>query len=143
MKRLNIDKNQLYNYFKNQPVELVYLFGSQATKKITPLSDIDFAVLFADNLTDQERFALKIKMLGDLSQILKTDKIDLVDLKTAPPFLQFEAIKKRSEIFVRSENTRIDFETKVLFDFFDRQYFVNRHIKMGINNLKKKYAVTQ
>lgn len=142
MKQLNLDKNQLYNYFKNQPVELVYLFGSQASGRITPLSDMDFAVLFKKNLTDQERFSHKIKILGDLSEILKTDKIDLVDLKTAPAFLQFEVIRKRNEIFVRNENARIDFETKVLFNFFDRQYFVNRHIRMGINNLKKEYAIT-
>lgn len=141
MKQLNLDKNQFYDYFKNQSVELVYLFGSQASGKMKPLSDIDFAVLFAKNLTDQEKFALKLKILGDLSEMLQTDKIDLVDLKKAPPFLQFEAIRKRNEIFVRRENTRIDFETKVLFNFFDRQYFVNRHIEMGINNLKKEYAI--
>lgn len=142
MKQLSLNKNQLYSYFKNQPVELAYLFGSQASGNLTALSDIDFAVLFTERLTDQERFALKIKILGDLSKILKMDKIDLVDLKTAPPFLQFEAIRKRNEIFVRQENARIDFETKVLFNFFDRQYFVNRHIRMGINDLKKEYAIT-
>lgn len=142
MKRLSLDKNQLYNYFKNQPIELVYLFGSQASGKVKPLSDIDFAVLFSENLTDQERFSHKIKILGDLSEILKTDKIDLVDLQTAPPFLQFEAIRKRNEVFIRNENKRIDFETKVLFNFFDRQYFVNRHIRMGISDLKKEYAIT-
>lgn len=141
MKHLDFDKNQLYEYFKSQPVELVYLFGSQAAEKVTPLSDIDFAVLFAENLTDQEGFTLKIKILGDLAKILKTDKIDLVDLKTAPPFLQFEAIKKRNEIFVRNENIRIDFETNVLFNFFDRQYFVNRHIQLGLSDLKKEYAI--
>lgn len=141
MKQLSLSKNQLYNYFKSQPVELVYLFGSQTSGKVKPLSDIDFAVLFTKNLTDQERFNHKLKILGGLSEILKTDKIDLVDLKTAPPFLQFEVIRKRNEIFVRQENTRIDFETKVLFNFFDRQYFVNRHIRMGITDLKKEYAI--
>ena len=142
MKQLNLNKKQLYNYFKNQPVDLAYLFGSQASEKAKPLSDIDFAVLFRKNLTDQERFTLKIKILGDLSEILKTDKIDLVDLRTAPPFLQFEVIRKRNEIFVRNENARINFETKVLFNFFDRQYFVNRHIRIGIDDLKKEYAIT-
>ena len=141
MKQLNLNKNQLYNYFKNQPVELAYLFGSQTSGKVKPLSDIDLAVLFKEDFTDQERFTFKIKILGDLSEILKTDKIDLVDLKKAPPFLQFEAIRKRKEIFVRDENIRIGFETKVLFDFFDRQYFVNRHIRMGISDLKKEYAI--
>lgn len=142
MQQLSLNKNQLYGYFKNQPIELVYLFGSQASENTKPFSDIDFAVLFTKNLTDQERFSHKIKILGDLSGILKKDKIDLVDLKTAPPFLQFEAIRQRNEIFVRNENERIDFETKVLFNFFDRQYFVNRHIRMGINDLKKEYAIT-
>lgn len=142
MKQLNLNKNQLRNYFEGQPVELAYLFGSQASRDITVLSDIDFAVLFTENLTDQERFTLKIKMLGDLSEIVKMDKIDLVDLKTAPPFLQFEVIRRRNEIFVRNEGTRIDFETKTLSIFFDRQYFVNRHIRMGISDLKKEYAIT-
>lgn len=79
-----IDK--LKSYFVKKPVQLVYLFGSKAEGREKPYSDIDIAVLFSEKLSGQERFDLKLKILSDVSLILKTEVIDIVDFSTASPF---------------------------------------------------------
>lgn len=133
--------SKLKSYFAKKPICLVYLFGSKATGRGKPYSDIDIAVLFSEKLSGQERFDLKLKILSDISLILKTDAIDIVDLSTASSFLKYEAIKNRQEIFVKSESKRVDFETQVLSEYFDMQYYLKRHIEKGFMDLKKDYGV--
>jgi predicted nucleotidyltransferase len=45
-------------------VELVYLFGSQATGQTHTDSDVDIAVLLNDGLTVDERFAARLSLIG-------------------------------------------------------------------------------
>src|SRR3989344_2521750 len=120
--------NKLKTYFSKQPVELVYLFGSMAKGLGKAYSDIDFAILFNKELSGQKRFDLKLKIIGDLCFILKTDSIDVVDLKDASPFLKFEAMKPRYEIFINNEVERVEFESRALSEYLDIQYYLRRHI---------------
>lgn len=140
--RLAIDIDQLHSYFTDKPVELVYLFGSLAEGKEKSTSDVDIAVLFSPNLSKQKRFDVKLSVISDMSMFLKTDKIDVVDLADASAFLKFEAIKNRKEIFARSESRRVTFEKRVLSEYFDRTYYIKRHIKQGIQKLREEYEYT-
>lgn len=134
--------NSLQEYFKDEPVLLAYLLGSQATGKVKPYSDTDIAVLFDPKLTPQQRLTAKLKLLYDITKLLKTDKVDLIDLHGASPFFCFEAIKHRKEIFVRNEKTRIEFEIRVLSEYFDQQYYLKRHSILGIQKLKEEYGIS-
>ena len=134
--------NLLHEYFKAKPVLLAYLLGSQATGRIKPYSDTDIAVLFDPKLTPQQRMTLRIELISDLTRLLKTDALDLIDLEEASPFFCYEAIKHRKEIFVKDEKLRIDFETKVLSRYFDHQFYLKRHRITGIQNLKEEYGVS-
>lgn len=135
------DINKLKSYFSNQPVLLVYLFGSVAKGLERETSDVDFAVLFEKELSGQKRFDLKLKIISDLCSILKTEKVDVVDLKEATPFLKFEAIKPRHEIFIRDEIERVEFERRVLSEYLDTQYYLRRHIDKGLQDLKQEYGI--
>lgn len=64
-------------------LSLVLLFGSQASGKTHKQSDIDIAVLSEKELSLREMGELTLVFV----QALKTNDIDLVDLKTAPPLL--------------------------------------------------------
>ena len=139
--RKMIDFRALHNYFKVQPVDLVYLMGSQASGTVKPYSDIDIGVLFDPKFSSSERFNLKIAVIADLSKILGTDNIDLVDLGSANPHLAFEAIKHRKEIYSKDEKTRVHFETKVLSEYFDQQFYLSRHTILGLKNLKEEYGI--
>lgn len=141
MGKLLLDESRLHDYFTRHPVELAYLLGSQASRDTKPYSDVDFAVLFSAQLSKQRRFSERMEFIADLTVMLKTDSIDVVDLNEASPFFRFEAIKHRKELFVRNEKVRIAFETKTLSEYFDRQYYLRRHTVLGIEYLKEEYGV--
>lgn len=132
----------LKNYFKEKPVKLAYLMGSRASGKVKPYSDTDIAVLFDPKLSSARRFNVKLEMIADLTKLLGTEDIDLIDLNSAPPFFAYEAIKQRSELFVSNEAIRIDFEAGVLARYFDAEYFLKRHSVLGLKALKEEYGIS-
>lgn len=77
-----------------------------------------------------------------IKQILKTDNLELIDLEDASPHFRYEAIKHRKEVFVKDEKVRIDCETKVLSEYFDRQYYLKRHSMLGLEKLKEEYGIS-
>ncbi len=86
--------NKLMDFLSKQDnVKLAYLFGSAASGKAGKLSDIDIAVMLDESLGKKEGFDLQLRLISDISSILKTDKIDLVVINDAPLSLKFEIIK--------------------------------------------------
>lgn len=126
-KTLNECNTKLADFFsKQEHVRLAYLYGSAAKGNAGKLSDIDIAVLFDDSLSKKERFELQLKLIGDIAALLKTDKIDLVDLYEAPLSLKFEIIKANCPVFVRDGMLKIDFEQMVMSRYLDRRYYEKR-----------------
>ena len=56
---------------KQERVELAYLFGSVAEGNAGKLSDIDLAVFLDESLSKKERFNLQLKLISELTSILK------------------------------------------------------------------------
>lgn len=137
--KLNLDKqlNQLGGFFAEIPeVVTVFLFGSYGTEYQTALSDIDFAVLFDKKLGIAEEAAF----LSRLSEILGTDRVDLVNLNKAPLNLQFRAISEGKIIYERDYITTCDYMEKVM-DLYqdyaiDLHYFYREYDKA----LKEAYT---
>lgn len=50
------------------------LFGSQATGKVGPLSDVDVAVWADPALDPSRRFDLRLELMGEASRALHTDE---------------------------------------------------------------------
>lgn len=95
-------------------VRLVYLFGSGARRRLRSGSDIDVAVRFDGRPSISE--------LGEIAQAIAGAtgrRVDLIDLDTAPPLLQREAIKTGTLIHAASEEERIDFELRALARYMD------------------------
>ncbi len=67
---------------------LVILFGSQAAKTASGQSDTDLAVLFDRPMTLEDRVKFKEEFATKLN--VSEDKIDAVDLWSAPPLLQYQ-----------------------------------------------------
>lgn len=141
MKLQLVDLKSLGTYFKSKPVRLVYLMGSQVSGQTKPYSDVDLAVLFDPLLSAKQRFDTRIELLSDLGKFLGTENIDLIDLQNASPFFAYEAIKHRKELYIKDENTRVSFETKVLTSYFDQKYYLSRHSALGLGKLKEEYAI--
>jgi len=111
---------------KQEHVKLAYLFGSVAEGKQGKLSDVDLAVFLDESLSKKERFNLQLKLISDLTSILKTDKVDLVIMNDAPLSLNYEIIKANHPLLVRDEGKKIDFEHGILSRYLDRRYYEKR-----------------
>ncbi len=100
-KTLSEQYNKLVDVLsKQEHVRLAYLFGSVAKGKAGKLSDIDIAVLLDESLNKEQRFDLQLELISDISELLKTDKIDMVVINEAPLSLKFEIIKANYPLFV-------------------------------------------
>ncbi|MGI6587236.1 MAG: type VII toxin-antitoxin system MntA family adenylyltransferase antitoxin [Peptococcia bacterium] len=93
-----------------------YLFGSSHEGKITPLSDIDLALLLEDDLQEAQ---IETKILLDAIKILGTEEIDLLNLNQAPLRFQYSVIKSKRVIFCSNQERRINFETRVIMNYLD------------------------
>ena len=111
---------------KQEHVKLAYLFGSVAEGKQGKLSDVDLAVFLDESLSKKERFNLQLKLISDLTSILKTDTVDLVIMNDAPLSLNYEIIKANHPLLVRDEGKKIDFEHGILSRYLDRRYYEKR-----------------
>jgi len=96
---------------------LVYLFGSLAKRRLTPLSDVDIGILVNRKC---DFFNLQIELISKFVDVLN-EEVDVVILDVAPPLLKFEAINGIL-LFQKDDRTRIDFEVKVRREYFDTRF---------------------
>ncbi|GFO97728.1 nucleotidyltransferase [groundwater metagenome] len=137
-KALREQDNKLIDYFsKQENVRLAYLYGSAAKGKEGKLSDVDIGVLLDDSLSKKERFESQLKFIGDITEILKTNRIDLVVMNDAPNSLNYEIIKTNRPLLIRNKTDKIDFEYRVLLRYLDRKYYEKR----AASEFLKKVAV--
>ena len=111
---------------EQERVKLAYLFGSAAEGKEGKLSDVDLAVYLDESLSKKEKFNLQLKLISELTSILKTDKVDLAIMNDAPISLNYEIIKANHPLLVRDEGERIDFEHGILSRYLDRRFYEKR-----------------
>lgn len=103
---------------KKYDLKLLLLFGSRLKNKkfLHPESDMDIAYVGQGELTGEEI----INFNCDLIDIFKHDKIDVVDLKKAPPLLFFE-ISKNSLLLFGKEMDYLEFKAMAFKRFIDAQ----------------------
>jgi len=119
-------------------VELAYLYGSTVEEKEGKLSDIDIGVYLTEKLNKSDRFNLRLKLLSEISSLLKTDKIDLVIMNDTQIALNFEIIKANSPIFIRSREKKIDVEHKIMSKYLDRRYYDLRATEIFLSKVREK-----
>jgi len=117
--------SQLNNLFsQHEEIKLVYLFGSQAKNKISPLSDYDFAVYFDQDIDINNMKELVLSLITEISSIIKSEKIDLVVLnQPVSPLLKFNILKEGKLIFQQSPY-RLIVEPAIYNEYFDFKTFI-------------------
>ena len=111
---------------KQAHVKLAYLFGSVALQKAGKLSDIDIGIFLDESLEKKEKFKIKLKLISDLENILKNNRIDLVIMNDASISLNFEIIKANYPLFIQNKNLKVDLEQYIISRYLDRQYYDKR-----------------
>lgn len=137
--QLNLDQleQKLTEFFsKVDSVKVAYLFGSTVRGESNCLSDTDIAVFFNESLSKEEAFDLQLKLIGELTTLLKTNNLDLVALNDSPLLLTYNAI--RNGIILKSdEPVRVRFETKIMSRYFDEQYHIKRHTRESLKRIAR------
>lgn len=105
--RINTDKikKEFPVIARELNIKLALLFGSQVTGKIHKESDVDIAVLTENSISPMELAQLAFA----ISEKLKIEKIELVDLRCASPFLLKQIASKSILLYEAEQGMCNDF----------------------------------
>ncbi len=132
-------QKKLNKIFKENQVALAYLFGSAARGKMTPLSDIDVAVLFSDKVKEEEYFDKALRLAHEIGNVFEIDRVDVINLKTATsPLLKHNAVFKGKLIYGKDRKKQFELESGIMKEYEDTEhlravqsYYLHKHIKEG------------
>ena len=95
-------------------VRLAYIFGSLASGNESPSSDLDVGILFAANPSPEalDRLSVELEAVSDR-------KVDIVDLRRAPPLRIHEIVITGRLLVCRNEDERVGFITQSAARFLD------------------------
>jgi predicted nucleotidyltransferase len=109
---IELDIQPLVGYLATQPdVLAAYLFGSYATRKAHPGSDVDLAVLLSQPDAAQ-RFERRLRLMGEVEDVLARRPADVVVLNDAPPLLAYQVLREGRLVFERDRAARVEFEVR-------------------------------
>ena len=81
-------------------LSFVAIFGSQATGRTHQKSDIDIAVIRKQSISFDDR----LKIIGDFSDMLKREDVEIVDLASASPTLMYIVVRDGKLLYEKKEN---------------------------------------
>ena len=121
-----IDVSRLANltplFTQDANIVLVFLFGSYAQDQANVLSDVDLALLLSRDVSPDKYLDYRVKYANLAMETLRDDRVDVVILNTAPPFLRHEVIKGRT-LFERSAEARVEFIVDAQRKYLDLKPF--------------------
>ncbi len=138
---MKLNLNEIKLFFADQPdIEFAVLFGSSASNKMSPLSDLDIAVFFNTDLNNLEMGNRQIEITAELMELLHINRIDIVILNIANPFLRYQVIKNGQLIcskdikkyyHFKASSLSIYQERKPLYDLYNNSS--EKKLRQGLN----------
>jgi hypothetical protein len=113
-----------------------YIFGSVATGRTRPNSDVDIAVLLDSPFAKQRPLAYRTDLIVEAGAALHTFEVDVLVLNDAPPALAHNVITKGKLVYERSRSARIAFQVRNLNEYLDLEPI---H-KARLHALKRRYV---
>jgi len=117
-------------------VSLAYLFGSMASGRETPLSDIDIAVLTEQDFSPHERLRLELKLEIELAELCDGE-FDVRIINDAPLAVRGTVVQTGLLLYVRNDADRVEFETNVRSRYFDFLPFLRRYDNIWLDAQRK------
>lgn len=106
-------------------IAAAYLFGSVARGSAGPNSDVDVAVLYAED-PPATLGGLGLKLEGDLERDLELP-VQLVVLNRAPADLAIRVLREGKLLIDRDRTRRIAFEVRTRNELWDLEPFLNEY----------------
>lgn len=104
--------------FQGEPVVFAYLFGSQATGKTHPRSDVDVAVYLDGSVPADRYFDLRLTLPRALEDA-HVGNIEVLVLNEVSLPLKGRVVQDGKLLYSRDEPARVRFEARTLDDFLD------------------------
>lgn len=106
---------------KEEQISAFYLFGSYATKRPRPTSDVDLAVLLVENLYRNTVLEQRLSLMAEIALILGTDNLDLIILNEAPASLAFRVLKEGRLLYLKkgAEQQLVRFKAQIYDRYCD------------------------
>ena len=123
---------------KNQPVELVYMYGSAVAGHTTPFSDVDIALLTTETLVPMARLQLIQHIQTQLYDDLGLVNVDVRIINDAPLVLQGRIVTDGMLLYARDDQARIDYETTTRMHYFDYLPIHNRLQEAFFNDIRTR-----
>jgi hypothetical protein len=119
-------------------IAAVYLSGSHAKGTATRLSDIGIALLLHSSVDESRYFALRLEYLSRVMEMLRTERVEVVVLNSAPLHLAYEIVSRGTLLLDRNPRYRAAFEADSVGRFLDFKPFpavqpgaIKEHLKRG------------
>jgi len=114
------DIGKLKDYLSSRAeVIAAYLFGSYASGRLRPGSDIDIAVLFDMSVDSGKYGFMRLKIMNELIGRLSFHAIDVAILNRASPLLSHEVLKRGVLLFSKDEKQRLGYMVKATGRYLD------------------------
>lgn len=110
-------------------IVFAYLFGSRVKSHCNKGSDWDLAVYFSE---PPENFGVwtSFELEAELSRAIEsTVQVIVLNNGLPSPVFGFQIIDEGMVLIERDENSRLEFENRILRQYYDWQYFLKRQIE--------------
>ena len=121
-------------------IAAAYVYGSAARGEVTPLSDVDVALLFVEGLSERTRRELLAQIAGDLARHGVGPRFDVRDFEDLPLTVQGRVLAEGALVRSNDNVRRVRFETFVRMRYFDFLPFHRRDIEEGLHSLRRRFG---
>ncbi|MGH7564963.1 MAG: type VII toxin-antitoxin system MntA family adenylyltransferase antitoxin [Gemmatimonadota bacterium] len=121
-------------------IAAAYIYGSAARGEATPLSDVDMALLFVEDLSQRTRRDLLGQIAGDLVRQGVGPRLDVRDFEDLPLTVKGRVLAEGALVQSNDDVRRVRFETFVRMQYFDFLPFHRRDIEEGLHSLRRRFG---
>jgi uncharacterized protein len=119
-------------------VVLGFLFGSYARGQSRPDSDVDCAVLLANDAPPGGTFDLRLRLMDGLARAIGRDDVDVVVLNEAPLALAYRVLRDGKLLFCRDHAAYVRYRLRTLDLYFDFAPLLERHQAMFLKRVSEE-----
>jgi hypothetical protein len=120
-----IEVPQAFKDYLQRRTEIVaaYLFGSVAAGKAHKFSDVDVALLLAENIASKRAWDIRLEVMGDAETAFKR-RADVIVINESGLVLGFQVLRTGQVIFERDKAARCRFEMILRSQYYDYQPYL-------------------
>jgi len=114
---------------KRREIQAAYVFGSVASGRTRPDSDVDVAVLTARRARRADTLKYRLSLMADLGSALGRPDVEVVLLDEAPPLLAHRILSRGKLVYERSRSARVRFQVDTANRYLDLMPMFETHIR--------------